>query len=620
MHCKHYIIAALAAVITATPAPAVQQFDLAQLAAAPSVTMGPAPGEFNQTVPLVSHVEVKAVTDAISARGLLRRGSNNIPQHGKTTSKRSAYKKTTTRDVSGKTSARKLSTASTLQGYVVPVSSAVSSAQPSQARVTPGAGSTTKRLVKPTWRRHSRSSKLSKKLTTSTKPRKSMNKAAKTPRPTTVSFASPINRHTTKKSITTVSSVIRPTTKTTISRVLPINRRPTKNMSVAPASSISRRPTKSIATPVSPINRHSTTAVTSVSPIMRATSTSGSPCTSQPGGYGPKVTPDTVDAFKAFAPFHSMASAAPTSVPSTEGAAYRQVFRDLDGTISAASYLGLHTLQTYNVAQCAALCDEVKLCTSFNIYIERDPSQSPRANNSTGQNVGGSQCPNPASQTNYKCTLWGSRITASQATNKKQAQYDFQIVFAGSNGYDKTDTSTPVVKDPSASPYGAIPSSSSTSTSPTSTPSSTLSSAVQPTTTPTVLSGSNPHWTSPQNHSAKAISAASFLTSTFIPGPFNPQLCADYAYNQTLANAAATSATATTAPSSTSGSSGGNVAGFTKVKFFNAYYLNKNGAPLGTVCALYGEVEGEDKAVYDGGIDKGDVFEVAQSWTWQMED
>jgi hypothetical protein len=78
-----------------------------------------------------------------------------------------------------------------------------------------------------------------------------------------------------------------------------------------------------------------------------------------------------------------MASAAPTvvSVSAISSAAsnppmiYQQTFKDLGASSSANSYLGLYTLQSYDVAKCAAICDKVALCTAFNIYIERDPSQ-----------------------------------------------------------------------------------------------------------------------------------------------------------------------------------------------------------------------------------------------------
>ncbi|KAG9811009.1 hypothetical protein KCU77_g20053, partial [Aureobasidium melanogenum] len=106
-------------------------------------------------------------------------------------------------------------------------------------------------------------------------------------------------------------------------------------------------------------------------------------CAPQPGGYGPQVQPDTVDAFYSYAPFHSMASAAPTVVPSSDKTQYTQVFKDLDAAVSANSYIGLYTLTSYNAQECASKCDDTDLCTSFNIYIERDPSLAPANNDNT---------------------------------------------------------------------------------------------------------------------------------------------------------------------------------------------------------------------------------------------
>ncbi|KAK0929223.1 hypothetical protein LTR29_017153, partial [Friedmanniomyces endolithicus] len=60
-------------------------------------------------------------------------------------------------------------------------------------------------------------------------------------------------------------------------------------------------------------------------------------------------------------------------------------------------------------------------------YFERDPSLLPDA----------TLCPNPAALTVIKCALWGSPVTAQQATNDGQFQADFHVLIAGSNGYMK---------------------------------------------------------------------------------------------------------------------------------------------------------------------------------------
>ena len=86
--------------------------------------------------------------------------------------------------------------------------------------------------------------------------------------------------------------------------------------------------------------------------------------------------------------------------------------------------MGLTTLKSYDVLTCASKCDQADGCQAFNIYIERDPSVDPNAQD----------CPNPPSTTNYKCTLWGAPVAASQADNKGQWRDSFQVVIAGSNG------------------------------------------------------------------------------------------------------------------------------------------------------------------------------------------
>lgn len=107
------------------------------------------------------------------------------------------------------------------------------------------------------------------------------------------------------------------------------------------------------------------------------------PCAPQPDGFGPVPTPDTASAFLAYDKLHASASAAPTVIPSSEGTQYTQVFKDLDAATSAQSYLGLYTLKEYDVAECASKCDCTELCTSFNMYAERDPSLNPTNNDST---------------------------------------------------------------------------------------------------------------------------------------------------------------------------------------------------------------------------------------------
>ncbi|KAF4549404.1 Hypothetical protein D9617_21g096250 [Elsinoe fawcettii] len=361
-------------------------------------------------------------------------------------------------------------------------------------------------------------------------------------------------------------------------------------------------------------------------------------CAPQAGGKGPKVTPDTASDFLKYAPFHSMASAAPTSIGSTEGATYLQVFRDLDASVSAASYLGLHTLDSYDATVCGKYCDNNKLCTSFNIFVERSPVHGIA-----------DSCPNADSQTEIKCTLWGSKITNAQATNKGQKRHEFEVVITASNGYDKTGSYTPHVDPPvynapvgyAAATPSAVISTSALAPYATSSTATTLSTRVSPTTSstsssyPTLDSDSDydsdsdsddeddsysshrstrnrgtpqskkGHWSAPIDaHTSAASSPSTFLGTHFIPGPFNAQLCADYAVAQTKVNAATALGSAKTSA-------------YDEAKYVNAYYLHKNGQPFGTVCALYTQKVGEEKMTYHGGVQGGVKYEVVQSWGFE---
>ena len=112
---------------------------------------------------------------------------------------------------------------------------------------------------------------------------------------------------------------------------------------------------------------------------------------------------------------------------------YVLVFNNLSASLQASNYMGLYTLTSYDTLTCASKCDQAN-CSAFNIYLERDPSLNASAQN----------CPNPPSTTNYKCTLWGAPVSAAEATNTGQYQDSFQVVIAGSNGYNKDSPPPPV--------------------------------------------------------------------------------------------------------------------------------------------------------------------------------
>jgi hypothetical protein len=310
-----------------------------------------------------------------------------------------------------------------------------------------------------------------------------------------------------------------------------------------------------------------------------------------------------------------MASAAPTVVASNNGAgnAYQQTFRDLNASSSANSYIGLYTLQSYDVAKCADHCDTTALCTSFNIYIERDPSQNPCKNDSTAPTVWGYWCPQPSSITNFKCTLWGSNLEAATATNQGGWRGDFAVVVTGSNGYDATNTTLPppindtvnnatsiVIASSSAILSTAAPVSSS-STSVVKSSSTSSSSAAASTT-----ASSGPTWGGPKTCGGKAINAPNYwMGSKFFPGPFNPQVCGDYASYQHILNKQAAIAAGKSY--------------FTPCNSFNAYYLHKNGVPHGTYCALYDASISTSYATYPGGWSGSNKYDCRQSYQYTRQ-
>ncbi|CAK3970689.1 Hypothetical predicted protein [Lecanosticta acicola] len=305
------------------------------------------------------------------------------------------------------------------------------------------------------------------------------------------------------------------------------------------------------------------------------------PCAPQPDGYGPVPTPDTASAFLSYSPLHSSARAAATTIPSVNNTQYTQVFEDLNAQVAAQSYLGLYTLQSYNVSQCAAECDATDLCTAFNIFFERDPSLNPSNNDSSAPTVWGDSCPNPPSMTSIKCTLFGSNIDASMATNGGQMREQFQVVITGSDGYDKTNITTP--------PACTAPVQSSTST---------KSSSTAPTQTSSPGTSRNPQypWYKPENCHGKAINAPWYsMGSRFFPGPFNPQACGDYAYFQNVAN---------------------KQAGKGSCQMFNAFYLHKNNKPYGTYCSLYSAYLDPLWATNSGSSSGNDRYDCKQSWTY----
>lgn len=146
------------------------------------------------------------------------------------------------------------------------------------------------------------------------------------------------------------------------------------------------------------------------------------PCAAQPNLNGPTAFPNTVSGFQNSLLFSSVAMLA--FAPS----GYTRSFTNYDGSMTGAGYLGYYSLSSYNVQACAAYCNSVATCLSFNVFYERDPTLNPA-----------DACPNPAAGTAIKCSLWGVPASKASASNMGQYRDQFQVVIAGSNGYTLTN-------------------------------------------------------------------------------------------------------------------------------------------------------------------------------------
>ncbi|TKX19047.1 hypothetical protein C1H76_8938 [Elsinoe australis] len=158
-------------------------------------------------------------------------------------------------------------------------------------------------------------------------------------------------------------------------------------------------------------------------------------CDPQPTGakYAPTVSADTPAAFTDSPDFAYIALNAP--VPT----GYIQRFKNLKASNNAYGYMGFTTLDSYDTAVCAKKCTAIKGCSAFNIYFERDPSVDPAVN-----------CANPSSYTMIKCVFWGSSINTENAVNYGQWRNKFQVVIAGSNGYESEVATPPGYDTPNA--------------------------------------------------------------------------------------------------------------------------------------------------------------------------
>ncbi|KAI5195935.1 hypothetical protein AUEXF2481DRAFT_25525 [Aureobasidium subglaciale EXF-2481] len=270
-----------------------------------------------------------------------------------------------------------------------------------------------------------------------------------------------------------------------------------------------------------------TAPATSVASDVAATATAiekrGAACTSLAAGAtgAPTYSPDTPAAFASNSDFASVASSAP--VPS----GYTNTFVNANASNNAYGYLGFTTLSTFDTAKCAAKCNAIYGCLSFNLYFERDPSVDPGS--------GASGCENPASVTYIKCVFWGGPVSQSNANNYGQYRNKFQVLIAGSNGYTNKTLAAPAGYS-DAIYYGTK--------------------AID---APLDAQGYN-----------------TFITSKIFTGPFDARLCAAACDAQTQYAINNPSSDGTPAK---------------KCQFFNTYIinLNDNKHPQGQYCTLYTE-------------------------------
>ncbi|KAF1942963.1 hypothetical protein EJ02DRAFT_344380 [Clathrospora elynae] len=155
-------------------------------------------------------------------------------------------------------------------------------------------------------------------------------------------------------------------------------------------------------------------------------------CSPQRPGYGP--APEGVDNIWHFyesPAIHSIVKAA--QIPS----GYIQAFGLEEASYLGSDYLGHYELESYDPLNCSMRCDEYgqiggqpggqkESCRGINIYFERSPSLHL-----------GPECRDAPSRNVIKCALWGEKLHAKYAKNRGFSNWDFEVIIAGSNGYNK---------------------------------------------------------------------------------------------------------------------------------------------------------------------------------------
>lgn len=191
----------------------------------------------------------------------------------------------------------------------------------------------------------------------------------------------------------------------------------------------------------------------------------------------------------------------------------------------------------------------------LNLYLERDPTVDPNVVN----------CPNPPSTTNFKCTLWGAPVAEPQATNKCQWRDSFQVVIAGSNGYNKNAPSPPI----------------------------------DGFTGPQELGGAINAPLDAQGHD-------SYMGYQFFP------------FNQTQGYDPSTCASACTIQSQYNSQHPNTDGSFQTCAFFNAYGLSQSSVPQGLYCSLYSQTWAPSYATNYGQYRDSDRYTISQSYSYSL--
>jgi hypothetical protein len=170
---------------------------------------------------------------------------------------------------------------------------------------------------------------------------------------------------------------------------------------------------------------------------------------------GPLVmNPDTPAGFEGFPLFGRAALHAVKEENLPVGFVAVDFFVNLTAAAESSKYLGTYTPSKFSPHECAAVCDNISTCYSFNICISPCPSSIPTLTNHfrlvyervplivsphtyAPDPLTCPGLPTSPSATLIKCSFFSSRISAFDATNTGQYSDSFLIVFAGSTAFTR---------------------------------------------------------------------------------------------------------------------------------------------------------------------------------------